>query len=237
MACVIGGRNIADDRKRINKCKAIVGTPGRLLHLIKNKFICLRNIGILVLDEADKLVAEDFYNDINILLDALNNSRQIIATSATYANDLDKQIVSFMQSPVAVSSGRDTPVLIGVKQFKLNVDDFSIPKTVTDSNVSIQAMWRKISAVNYILSTTTFKQCILFSNSQLRAKSFANYLSQHEWTVELVLGSHDQCTRNATLQKFRYAEKICSIHSNHCSRRLQVLKIIIKKFLFFLSII
>lgn len=162
------------------------------------------NIGILILDEADKLVAENFFNDINILLDALNSNRQIIATSATYANGLDKQIVSFMQNPIAVSAGRETPVLIGVKQFMLNVDDFSIPSSVTDSNTYIQAMWRKVSAVNYILSTTTFKQCILFSNSQLRAKSFANYLSQKEWTVELMLGSHNQNTRNSTLQKFRY---------------------------------
>lgn len=201
---MIGGRNIADDRKRINKCKAIVGTPGRLLHLIKNKCICLQNIDILVLDEADKLVAEDFYNDINILLDALNSNRQVIATSATYANGLDQQIVSFMENPIAVSTARETPVLIGVKQFVLNVENFAIPPSVADSSASIQAMWHKVAAVEHILSTTTFQQCILFSNSQLRAKSFANYLSQNKWTVELVLGSHDQCTRTATLQKFRY---------------------------------
>lgn len=203
---MIGGRDISDDRKRINKCKAIVGTPGRLLHLIKNKFICLQNIAVLVLDEADKLVTDDFYNDINILLDALNSDRQIIATSATYANGLDKQIVSFMQNPIAVSAASETPVLIGVKQFILNVDNFSIPKSVINSSASIQTMWRKVSAVDYILSTTSFKQCILFSNSQLRAKSFANYLSQNKWTVELVLGSQDQGTRTATLQKFRYVK-------------------------------
>lgn len=152
-------------------------------------------------------MADDFYNDINILLDALNGDRQIIATSATYANGLDKQIVSFMQKPIAISAARETPVLIGVKQFKLNVERFSIPQSVINSNASIQAMWRKVSAVNYILSTTAFKQCILFSNSQLRAKSFANYLSQNKWSVELVLGSHDQTTRIATLQKFRYVAK------------------------------
>lgn len=201
---VIGGRDIGNDRVRMNKCRAIVGTPGRLLHLIKNKFICLQNISTLVLDEADKLVAEDFYNDINILLDALNSDRQLIATSATYANGLDKQIVSMMQNPVAVSAARDTPALIGVKQFTLNVESFSVLKSVINSNASIQAMWRKVSAVDHILSTTSFKQCILFSNSQLRAKSFANYLSQMKWSVELVLGSHDQKTRTATLEKFRY---------------------------------
>lgn len=200
---MIGGRDIAEDRKRISKCRAIVGTPGRILHLIKNKFVCLQNIQTLVLDEADKLVTEDFYSDINILLDALSKNRQIIASSATYANGLDRLIVSFMQNPVAISTSRDTPVLVGVKQFILPVECFKVPKSVENSTSTIQAMWRKVSAVEYILSTTSFKQCILFSNSQFRANSFANYLTQNEWTVELVLGSHDQKTRTATLEKFR----------------------------------
>lgn len=173
------------------------------MHLIKNKFVCLQNIQTLVLDEADKLVTDDFYTDINILLDALNTNRQIIATSATYANSLDKLIVSFMHNPIAISTSRDTPVLIGVKQFILPVETFSVPKLVENSTPSIQSMWRKVSAVEYILSKTAFKQCILFSNSQFRANSFANYLTQNKWTVELVLGSHDQDTRTATLQKFR----------------------------------
>lgn len=200
---VIGGRDIAEDRKRISKCKAIVGTPGRILHLIKNNYVCMKNIQTFVLDEADKLVTDDFYSDINIVLNALNKDRQIIASSATYANGLDKLIVSFMNNPIAVSTSRDSPILIGVKQFLLPANDFLIPTSVQNSTPSIQAMWRKVSAVEYILSTTSFKQCILFSNSQIRATSFANYLTQRNWTVELVLGSHDQETRTRTLQRFR----------------------------------
>lgn len=203
MTSVIGGRDIADDRKRISKCRAIVGTPGRILHLIKNNFVCLQNIQTLVLDEADKLMTDNFYSDINILLNALCKNRQIIASSATYANGLDKLIVSLMQNPIAVSTSRETPVLIGIKQFVMPVEKFSFPNSVENSTPSIQAMWRKVAAVEYILKTTSYKQCILFSNSQLRATSFANYLTQNKWTVELVLGSHDQNTRTAIMQKFR----------------------------------
>lgn len=199
---MIGGRDIADDRRRISKCKAIVGTPGRILHLIVNNCVCLQNIQTLVLDEADKLVTDNFYHDINTLLNALSKTRQIIASSATYANGLDRLIVSLMHNPIAVSTSRDTPVLIGVKQFLLPVDTFSVKHT--NPTPSIRSMLRKVSAVEYILSTVSFKQCILFSNSQFRADSFANYLTQNKWTVELALGSHDQSTRTATIQKIRY---------------------------------
>lgn len=204
VACVIGGRDILEDRKRLSKCKAIVGTPGRILHLIKNNSVCMKNIQTFVLDEADKLVSEQFYGDINQFLNALNKNRQIIASSATYENDLDKLIVSFMHNPIAVSTSRDTPILIGIKQFVLPVGEFELPASVCNATPSIQGMWRKVVAVEYILSTTTFKQCILFSNSQLRATSFANYLKQNNWTVELVLGSHDQEMRTSTLERFRF---------------------------------
>lgn len=172
------------------------------MHLIVNNCVCLQNIQTLVLDEADKLVTDNFYHDINTLLNALSKNRQIIASSATYANGLDRLIVSLMHNPIAVSTARDTPVLIGVKQFLLPVETFSVKHT--NPTPSIRSMWRKVSAIEYILSTVSFKQCILFSNSQFRADSFANYLTQNKWTVELVLGSHDQSTRTATIQKIRY---------------------------------
>lgn len=207
VAGVIGGRAIADDRRRMNKCKAIVGTPGRILHLIRNNFIFMQHIETFVLDEADKLVSDDFYRDINVVLKALNVSRQIIASSATYANGLDKLISSFMRNPIAISTSRDSAILIGVKQFILPVGEFEVPASMMNSAPAIQAMWRKVVAVEYILSKTTFKQCILFSNSQFRANSFANYLTQQKWTVDLVLGSHDQEARTNTLQKFRYENK------------------------------
>ncbi|XP_031640475.1 probable ATP-dependent RNA helicase DDX20 [Contarinia nasturtii] len=225
VACVIGGRDIVEDRKRISKCKAIVGTPGRILHLIKNNYVCMKNIQTFVLDEADKLVSEQFYGDINKFLNALNKNRQIIASSATYEDNLDKLIVSFMHNPIAVSTSRDTPVLIGVKQFILPVGEFDLSPSVCNSTPSIQEMWRKVAAVEYILSKTSFKQCVLFSNSQLRATSFANYLTQNGWTVELILGSQDQEMRSTTLERFRQYKCRILVTSDLMARGVDIVNV------------
>lgn len=201
VACVIGGRDISEDRKAISKCKAIVGTPGRLLHLIRNSLICLKHIQILVLDEADKLFTDSFRKDIDTLMNSLKKDRQTIASSATYADGLDKLILSYMQNAIAVSATREIPILIGVRQFV-----FCIENKSTDNSASapaIQTMMKKLTAIESILGHLAFKQCILFSNSQMRAESFANYLTTREWTVDLIIGSQDQCIRTSTLDKFR----------------------------------
>lgn len=220
MACVIGGRDIVDDRRAISKCKSIVGTPGRLLHLIRNNLIQLNYIQILVLDEADKLFTVDFRKDIGILLKALKRDHQTIASSATYADGLDKLILSYMQNAIAVSATREIPMLIGVRQFiyeahmEITSGELSVP--------AIQTMHRKVKAIEMILRHLTFKQCILFSNSQLRAESFANYLTDKEWTVDLILGNQEQSVRTSTLDKFRQYKSRILITSDLMARGVDI---------------
>lgn len=220
VACVIGGRDIGEDRKAISKCKAIVGTPGRLLHLIRNNLICLKHIQILVLDEADKLFTDNFRKDIDTLTNALKKDRQTIASSATYADGLDKLIVSYMQNAIAVSATREIPILIGVRQFAFCIESKSTENSA--SAPAIQRMMKKVEAIESILSHLAFKQCVLFSNSQMRAESFSNYLTSREWTVDLIIGSQDQCIRTSTLDKFRQYKSRILITSDLMARGVDI---------------
>lgn len=220
VACVIGGRDISEDRKAISKCKAIVGTPGRLLHLIRNSLICLKHIQTLVLDEADKLFTDNFRKDIDTLMNALRKDRQTIASSATYADGLDKLIVSYMQNAIAVSATREIPILIGVRQFAFCIENKSIENIA--SAPAIQTMMKKVTAIESILSHLAFKQCILFSSSQMRAESFANYLTTKEWTVDLIIGSQDQCIRTSTLDRFRQYKSRILITSDLMARGVDI---------------
>lgn len=219
---VIGGRDIVDDRRKINRCKAIVGTPGRLLHLIQNNMVCLKQIELLVLDEADKLFSGDFRKDIKILFNVLDKNRQVIASSATYADDLDKLLLEYMQNPIAVSTTREVPMLIGVKQFLFKLEELPMKNGNEATTPAIQVMLHKVKAIEFILSNLTFKQCILFSNSQLRAESFSNYLTKKEWTVDLILGSQVQQMRTSTLQKFRQYESRILISSDLMARGIDI---------------
>lgn len=209
-----------DDRKRLIKCKAIVGTLGRLLHLIKNNVIRMQYVKTVVLDEADKLIGSDFRKDINKLFSELNKNRQVIACSATYADGLDKLLFSYMQNPIAVSATREVPILIGIKQFLYEIEDLIESNETTSPPIKV--MLRKLEAVQNVLKKISFKQCIIFSNSQMRAESFYNYLTKNDWTVDLILGSQEQHLRSSTFHKFRNYQSRILIGSDLIARGIDV---------------
>lgn len=189
--------------------------------MARNNVISLKEINTVVLDEADKLVSNDFKSDIDKLFKMMSADRQVIASSATYADGLDRTLLAYMKSPIAVSSSQKSPILIGVKQFFYSVEPEST-EAAAAAAPAIQAMLRKIAAVKRILKSVPFKQCILFSNSQLRAESYHKYLTNDGWTVDLILGSQEQSIRTTTFKKFCSSQTRILIASDLMARGVDV---------------
>lgn len=221
---MIGGRDISEDRRRLNKCNAIVATLGRLLHLIDNCVISVKQIKLVVLDEADKLISSDFRSSIDKLFKMFSTKPQVIASSATYADGLDKLLLTYMQNPVAVSATHKMPILIGIKQF-VHVVTATSDSSNEATTPTIQMMKSKVEATEYILKNISFKQCILFSNSQMRAESFYSYLTNKGWNVDLIIGAHEQQHRTSTFQKFCKFESRILIASDIIARGIDVVNV------------
>jgi len=60
----IGGKSIKEDKANLKTCQIAVGTPGRILHLINENLMSTVNIRLFILDEADKLLAPEFQDNI-----------------------------------------------------------------------------------------------------------------------------------------------------------------------------
>lgn len=85
--CIIctGGTNIKEDIYRLNNpVQIIVGTPGRIYDLASKNALNLSKCGILALDEADKLLSQDFQQILESIIDYLPEKRQILLLSATF---------------------------------------------------------------------------------------------------------------------------------------------------------
>lgn len=181
----IGGLDINEDRRKIQNCSAVIGTPGRILHLMKNNVLNVTNIRMFVLDEADKLMADSFRKDVLAISHRLSQEIQTLALSATFEDGVDKQLAKMMQQPIGVTPKREVPILLGVKQFGLVLPP-PADSTVAKLN-SMQEMYAKVKAINDIFEKVPFKQCLIFMNSNQRAESYCNYLSQSgEWFKNVV---------------------------------------------------
>ncbi|XP_054733962.1 probable ATP-dependent RNA helicase DDX20 [Anastrepha obliqua] len=191
---VIGGLDVAEDRKRLQGAKAVVGTPGRLLHLIQNNVLNTSKMRLLVLDEADKMYTQSFRQDLRRIQNALPAKRQTVACSATFCDGLDVELAKIMRNPLLISTEERATLLIGIKQFV-----YELP----DQKTSILEMQSKLEGLRFIFGRIAFKQCLIFAGSQSRANSYCNYLEKEGWPCELISGAQDQKTRLEMFHKFR----------------------------------
>jgi ATP-dependent RNA helicase DDX47/RRP3 len=82
----------------------IVGTPGKLLYHMENtKSFKYSNMRFLVMDEADKLLGDDFAGQVDKIVEALPNNRRTFLFSATMTNKVQKLERAALQNPVKVT--------------------------------------------------------------------------------------------------------------------------------------
>ncbi|EFO86941.1 hypothetical protein CRE_09719 [Caenorhabditis remanei] len=99
--------------------KIFIGTPGRIDQLLKLGVMDLSHVDLFVLDEADKLMDDVFRDDINIIINSLPPIRQVAVFSATYPQNLDNSLSTFLRDAALVRFNADDVQLIGIKQYVL----------------------------------------------------------------------------------------------------------------------
>lgn len=183
----IGGTEITNDRKKIQTSKVVVGTPGRILHLIKNEVFNVSNLKTLVLDEADKLLEGGHMGkDVREIMKLMHQKIQIIAATATVTDHLEKFLKQAMKNPIGITPKHEIPVLLGIKQFV---------KVFPKEDSVIALMNQKIDELNNIFKRIQFKQALLFTDSQSKTESYGIYLNKYGWKNQVINGAQDQSER------------------------------------------
>ena len=99
-----GGTVLKDDIMRIyQKVHMIVATPGRILDLMEKQVCKMDHCKTLVLDEADKLLSQDFKGMLDRLISFLPASRQVLLFSATFPLTVEQFMVSDVSGLLGLS--------------------------------------------------------------------------------------------------------------------------------------
>ena len=104
VATVFGGTSINKNRQDVSRgVDVLVATPGRLLDLIEQRFLDLKNVEILVLDEADQMLDLGFIHDLKKIVKMLPAKRQTLFFSATMPSAIKDLADKFLTDPAQVS--------------------------------------------------------------------------------------------------------------------------------------
>ena len=104
IATVFGGVGMEPQIRAIAKAEIVVGTPGRMLDHLGRDNLDLSKLKCFVLDEADKMVEMGFIEDIERIISAMPNSRQIILFGATISDEIDYLKKRYMNSVVVAEA-------------------------------------------------------------------------------------------------------------------------------------
>ena len=102
---VYGGAGIGKQIDQVRRANIVVATPGRLFDLIERRAVDLSNIGVLVLDEADRMLDMGFKPQVDRILRGVPANRQTLLFSATFDGAVAELAKAYTSSPSHVKGG------------------------------------------------------------------------------------------------------------------------------------
>jgi ATP-dependent RNA helicase RhlE len=164
----------------------LVATPGRLLDLMNQNYVSLRDIKFFVLDEADRMLDMGFVHDVKRIIAKLPAKRQTLFFSATMPPEIQQLANVLLVNPVKVAV---TPVSSTVEIIQ-------------------QAMYfvekqDKQSLIKHILADASIKTVLVFTRTKHGADKVAKDLNRSGINAEAIHGNKSQNARQAALSNFK----------------------------------
>jgi len=183
----------------------LVATPGRLLDHVEQKTVDLRQVEILVLDEADRMLDMGFIHDIRKILALLPAKRQNLLFSATFPEEIRKLASAFMHEPVTVEvARRNTPAEL-VAQVVHPVDSH-----------------RKRELLAHLVKTNDWKQVLVFCKTKHGANRLAHQLSREGVNADAIHGNKSQNQRERALAEFKEGKVRVLVATDIAARGLDI---------------
>ncbi|MFA6392978.1 MAG: DEAD/DEAH box helicase [Candidatus Paceibacterota bacterium] len=206
VVCVGGAPISAQIRGLRRECNVVIGTPGRLLDLVKRGEIVLSNTCSIVLDEADRMLDMGFINDITFLLEKTPTDRQGFFFSATLPKPIEKLIERFASDPVKVMvKTRDTS------------------KNVEQDVIRINRDTNKIDVLCELLDKEKeFKKVLIFSEMKHAVEKLSVELIKRGYKAGSIHGDKRHNDRQRTLLKFRNNEINIMVATDVAARGLDI---------------
>lgn len=184
---VYGGARIHNQRLKLRKgIDILVATPGRLLDLHNQKSVNLKNIEILVLDEADQMLDMGFIHDIKKIVSLLPDRRQNLMFTATFSDSFRSLAKNMAKKAIEISVTNDNETGKNINHYIHPVDKS-----------------RKAELLIELIKTKKWDQALVFTRTKHGADRLQKQLDRVNINSKAIHGNKTQNNRMKALEAFK----------------------------------
>jgi len=203
---IFGGVNQGPQVTELKKgIDILVATPGRLLDLISQGYIQLKDIEIFVLDEADRMLDMGFVHDVKRIITKIPAKRQTLFFSATMPQEIQSLANSILHNPV-----------------KVEVAPVSSTADTIDQSLYYVAKENKRSLLAFILSDKNIETALIFTRTKHGADKVVKDLVRIGIRAEAIHGNKSQNARQRALNNFKNRETRILVATDIAARGIDV---------------
>lgn len=203
---VVGGVSLDPQIARLKKgTDALIATPGRLIDLMDQDAVTLKDVEILVLDEADRMLDMGFLPAMTKIVSATPDTRQTLLFSATVDHSIRKQMGSLLRDPQVIQIANKGETADTVEQYIARV-----PQTM------------KFDMLKAALKAYGHQRVIVFARTRHRADSTCRRLKKIGIHAEALHSDRSQNQRQRALANFTCGETDVLVATDVLARGIDV---------------
>jgi ATP-dependent RNA helicase RhlE len=183
----------------------LVATPGRLLDLISQKHVNIRNVEMFVLDEADRMLDMGMVNDVKKIIAHLPQKRQNMLFSATMPQGVSQLVNSILIDPVRIEVEQNSSTVKSIKQAVYFVDGID-----------------KTALLIHLLKNKDIVSALVFTRTKRRADKVTKSLEKEGIKSQAIHGDKSQNLRQAALNGFKSRQLRVLVATDVAARGIDV---------------
>ena len=184
----------------------IVGCPGRLNDMLRRDKVILKNLKMIILDEADEMLSVGFKDQVYQIFQNLPETISVSLYSATLPKEVEDLTNKFMREPIKILVKNEMLTLEGISQYYIALD--------TDND--------KFNTIKDLFGWISSSQAIIYCNSLKRVSDLYSAMIKDDFPVCCIHSGMDKQQRNNTYNDFKNGKHRVCISSNVTARGIDI---------------
>lgn len=201
-----GGTDLNVNRNELKSSALVIGTIGRIYHMILEKKIVVHKLKFIVLDEADELLSDGISEKLQGIFDKAPNGIQAVMISATMSLNLFNASKQLTHDPIKVLLKNSEVVVDLISQFYLDVETEEL----------------KFDTLLDLYNLVSTSQAIIFCNTIRKVEWLEQNLKQNNFPITVIHSNMTQPERDVVVKDFRDGKTRLLLTTDLLSRGIDI---------------